>query len=68
MDLAGFGDQHAAVYSIVSYPFLSYLHSSQYTAGACGAGPEFSHSTAAGSCIKSIGWRYVVLENTIVAK
>ena len=29
MDLAGFGDQHAAVYSIVSYPFLSYLHSSQ---------------------------------------
>ena len=31
MDLAGFGDQHAAVYSRVSYPCLSYLHSSQFT-------------------------------------
>ena len=68
MDLAGFGDQHAAVYLLVSYPFLSYLHSSQYTAGACGAGPESSHSTAAGSCIKSIGWRCFVLESTLGAK
>ena len=31
MDLAGFGDQHAAVYSRVSYPCLSYMHSSQFT-------------------------------------
>ena len=30
MDLAGFGDQHTAVYSLVSYAFLSYLHPSQY--------------------------------------
>ena len=58
MDLASFGDQHAVVYSLVSYPFLL----------RGGAGPESSHFTAAKSCIKSIGWICVVLESTLRAK